>query len=230
MAIQAVAPLRVGQQVALRFELLGPRLRMEGSGRVAWAEQTGQAGVEFLDMPLKPRRLLKEWIFTQFLAMAHHVAWESIFVREASQDARELSFSPQARPPILLAPETARSRPAERTAEPKAEPTKDQTQPRSPWLSAHGSFRTPPWVVDGLILISAVSLFSVISLAMTHATPAWPIALALALGVAGAFGALYALLFAFWIGITPGEHLARQTKGASADEVTSKEEERPRFR
>src|SRR3989442_15985889 len=58
VAIQAVAPLRVNQQVHLRFDLLSPRLRVEGSGQVAWANSMGQAGVEFLTIPQPSRRLL----------------------------------------------------------------------------------------------------------------------------------------------------------------------------
>ena len=44
MAIQAVAPLYVNQQVFLRFDLANPRIRLEATGRVAWADPVGQAG------------------------------------------------------------------------------------------------------------------------------------------------------------------------------------------
>src|SRR5215470_4104215 len=37
VAIQAVAPLRRGQEVTLRFDLLSPRARVEARGHVAWA-------------------------------------------------------------------------------------------------------------------------------------------------------------------------------------------------
>src|SRR6266852_6189718 len=67
IAIQAVAPLRVNQPVYLRFELLSPRLRVETAGRVAWADSTGQAGVEFLAVPQRSQRLLKDWLLTHLL-------------------------------------------------------------------------------------------------------------------------------------------------------------------
>lgn len=221
IAIQAVAPLQLGQEVSLRFELLSPRLRMEITGRVAWADRTGQAGVEFLDISPKSRRLLKEWIFTQFLAMAHHVAWESVFVPAGAQDARELSFSRKARPPIRLEPAMQDLRPAGKLKEPAQPPSPSPAAPKL-WI--------PSWLGDGLILISAVLLFSVISLAITHSAPAWPVGLALALAVAGVFAALYAFLFVFWVGMTPGEHLARLAQGSSVGNVGSEEEEQPRFR
>ena len=47
IAIQAVAPLVVNQQVFLRFELSNPRVRVEATGRVAWVDPMGQAGWSF---------------------------------------------------------------------------------------------------------------------------------------------------------------------------------------
>src|SRR6476646_7869099 len=51
MAVQAVAPLRINQQVFLRFDLANPRVRVEATGRVAWCDPVGQAGIEFLSLP-----------------------------------------------------------------------------------------------------------------------------------------------------------------------------------
>src|ERR1700689_4797851 len=50
IAVQAVAPLLCGQKVFLRFDLANPRVRVEGTGRVAWADPVGQAGIEFLSL------------------------------------------------------------------------------------------------------------------------------------------------------------------------------------
>ena len=38
IAVHAVAALRPGQEVSLRFDLLSPRVRVETRGRVAWAD------------------------------------------------------------------------------------------------------------------------------------------------------------------------------------------------
>src|SRR5881398_2116441 len=43
VAVQAVAPLQVNQQVQLRFELVSPRVHVETTGRVAWADSHGQS-------------------------------------------------------------------------------------------------------------------------------------------------------------------------------------------
>ena len=77
IAIQAVAPLVVNQQVFLRFELSNPRVRVEATGRVAWVDPMGQAGMEFLSLPQRSGRLLKEWIFVQLMALAQHSAGDS---------------------------------------------------------------------------------------------------------------------------------------------------------
>src|SRR5437899_2390108 len=79
IAVHSVAPLSANQQVFLRFELNNPRVRVEGTGRVAWADAMGQAGIEFLTLAQRSRRGLKEWIFIQLLNTAQATA-ESNFV------------------------------------------------------------------------------------------------------------------------------------------------------
>ena len=72
-ALQAVAPLGAGQVVPMRFELLGangvsPRTRMDVEGRVIWALDSGQAGVEFPNLSASSRRQLNEWVLGGLLA------------------------------------------------------------------------------------------------------------------------------------------------------------------
>ena len=217
IAIQAVVPLRVHQEVHLRFELLNPRTRIEARGRVAWADPLGQAGMEFLDMAERPRHQLKEWIFTQLMASAEHAERaESVFIHHGSgADATQLIFSDGARAAIQLEPEGAELLAA--TADVPAR----TASPMS--LSARGLSRT----VDCLLLFCAVLLFAIISLGMTNLFPTWPLALALALGITSAFAAVYWYLFAVCVGMTPGEHLARVAFG-ELEEVD--DEEAPRFR
>jgi len=222
-AIQAVAPLRVNQQVHLRFELLSPHLPVEATGRVAWADPLGQAGVELLAIPQRSRRLLKDWLFTQLLAMAHQAAWGSIFIHgKRGEEAPELLFSSAPRPAIRLEPQEIGS------------PTPRDREDRPATLDVAScpvpiSLRALSWLVDGLILLSAVLLFSLASLAMTHVFPAWPVALALELGVTSIFATLYWFLFVVWIGGTPGTRLA-QFVGGDCNGMNLEEEDTPRFR
>src|ERR1700730_18639099 len=220
IAIQAVAPLCPNQQVFLRFDLAPPRVRVEATGRVAWADPAGQAGVEFLSLPPRSRRLLKEWIFIQLLTMALQ-ATGATYV-ESGEQAAELLFSARSRPTIRFAPEVRAACLAE---------DEDQ-QPRTfdlPWFPFAISASALARLVDGLILLSAVLLFAVICMAMIGAVPAWPVALVLGLGVTSVFAALYWFLFWFWIGGTPGSFLARLT-GDTFDKGDIQADDRPRFR
>ena len=217
IAIQAVVPLRVDQQVQLRFELLNPRTRIEARGRVAWADPLGQAGLKFLDIAERPKHLLKEWIFTQLMATAVHAERaESVFIdHKAGENATQLIFSDGARPAIQLQPEDD---------ELLEEATDSMPLLGSPMtMSAKSLSRT----VDSLLLLCAVLLFAIIALGMTNLFPTWPLAVALALGITSAFAAIYWYLFAVCVGMTPGEQLARVAFGTHEE---PEEEELTRFR
>jgi hypothetical protein len=230
MSLQAVTSLRVGQQIAMRFEFLNPRHRVEAMGCVAWANSLGQAGVEFLDAPASLRRILKDWIFTQLLAAANQVSSESIFSGPgAPAETRELTFSENRRPAILLDPE-----PAVEASLPQALPqlavAPVAALPAVRISSTPSAFPMPWWLVDGLIVTSAVLLFTVIALATTGAAPAWPVATLLLVTAAGIFTALYWFLFVFWTGATPGERLLGLAGSGDHAGRTGPEEEQPRFR
>lgn len=222
MAIQAVTPLFLNQQVVLSFDLANPRVRLEARGRVTWADPIGQAGVEFLALSQRSRRLLKEWILIQLLASAQRSAGEATFFQgKSSHEAAELLFSPAARPAIRLEPEAAAAGPHQASAIPGA--------PNLHGLPFAISAPALSRLVDGLILLSAVLLFAVIGMAMVGAVPPWPVALMIGFSVAAVFTALYRFLFLFWIGRTPGDWLA----GLTGDNCVGNEiraEDRPRFR
>jgi Tfp pilus assembly protein PilZ len=221
IAIQAVAPLQVNQQVFLRFDLTNPRVRVEATGRVAWADPVGQAGVEFLTLSQRSARLLKEWIFVQLLGSAQHSAGDSTLYGENGQEAAELLFSSGARPAIRLQPKAAAGRLSETDKQPRVL--------HLPWFPFAISATALSRLVDGLILLSAVLLFALICMAMVGVVPAWPLALVMGLGVAAVFTVLYRFLFLFWTGGTPGDWLAGLT-GDAFDGTEISADDRPRFR
>jgi hypothetical protein len=219
IAVQAVAALQVNEQVQLRFELLNPRVRVETSGRVAWADSTGQAGVEFRALSRRSQRSLKEWLFTHLLSSAHHAAWNTIFAEPEADHESRLQFSPATRRSIRL--------PA------KAPAVRASQDERRATLHILGTrvgiqVRLLSRLLDGLILTVAVLLFSVVGISMTHISPSWPAGLIILAVVSGFIGCLYGFLFNFWIGATPGASLAR--RACSPDQMHPKEEDRPRFR
>jgi hypothetical protein len=223
LAIQAVAPLYLNQQVFLRFDLANPRARVEATGRVAWADPVGQAGVEFVLLSPRSRRLLKEWILIQLLASAQNSAGDATFFHNHSgQDATELLFSSAARPAIRLEPVRAGGRRSEGAG---SQPGTLQLS----WLPFAVSAPMLSRLVDGLVLLSAVLLFALICIAMVGVVPAWPVALVIGLGVAVVFAVLYRFLFLFWMGGTPGDWLAGINGNAfGGNEIPA--DDRPRFR
>ena len=221
IAVQTVAPFTLNQQIHLRFDLPAPRVRFEATGRVAWTDSWGQAGVEFVDLPPGSERLLKEWIFSQILSAAYLFApCESSAVEgNHAEGATELLFSASPRPVIRIEP-----------AQTSPPVLRDQDAParnvRLPWCPVPMSLHILAKLLDGLVLLCAVLLFAVMAMAITSILLSWPIALALACGVTAVFVALYWFLFVFWIGSTPGEHLAR----LACSEPDFRQEERSRFR
>ncbi len=222
VAIQAVTPVQPNQQIHLRFDLTRPRAHVEAAGRVAWADSRGQAGVEFLDLPERPRRSLKEWIFTQLLGRGEQLARMGlIFVApsagEEAEEASELLFSSCPRPSIHLAP-------VEDTVLTSFDV--ESSTPQT-FRLRHLSFVISPLAlartVDALILIGALLLFWMLALSLTGVLPGWPVTLVLPVA-SGLFAFVYWFLFAVWMDATPGARFARKH---SPEEI---EEDMPRFR
>jgi hypothetical protein len=227
LAIQAVSPLRLNQQVQLRFLLLRPRLQVETLARVAWADARGQAGVQFVNSTDRSRHSLKQWIFTQLLVRADQAAkMGSIFDPDQSAPgAPELLYSASPRPAIRLQP----GRDDASSGLLDLDDGDDEGQKEAD-LRLYGLAvprRTFAHTVDALILVSAVLIFSILAIAATGIVPSSAIALVLGLAVTCIFASLYWFLFAAWNGATPGECLAQV---AGRDSRVSGEEDRPRFR
>ena len=178
-AVQVLVPLHRDQQIKFRLDLSNPRARVEGHGRVVWSDPLGQAGIEFVGLPHRSRRVLKDWLFTQVLADAH---------RAAGDPEAGLLFSFTSRPAIRL------------------EPAQSRRTLRFLWLRV--PLDRFARLVDCLALICAVLLFNVMALTMTDTLPSWPIVIGMVLAVAAVFGGLYWFLFSRWFGITPGRRLA----------------------
>jgi hypothetical protein len=207
LAVQAVGALRAGQEVSLRFDLFSPKVRVDSRGRVAWAEPNGQAGIELLETSPRARRALRDWLLTQMLASAVISGRDSIFsvVRED-----ELTFSPTAPAPIVLQPVAAGISPAA---------VADRT-----WFSF--SERNFAMLLDTVVLLCAVLLFSISSIAVMGGVPAWPLAVPLLITTATIFVAVYQILFSDSLcGATPGVRLARM-----ASTSRENDEQAARFR
>ncbi|GAC1429467.1 MAG: hypothetical protein NVS1B11_04580 [Terriglobales bacterium] len=222
MAIQAVSPLRENQPVHLRFELLNPRVRLEVAGRITWAEPSGQCGVEFLNIPHRSERLLRDWIFIQLLGNAQQLSsTASMFDvpphKKVSQPAEDF---PVRKSPKAQTPKTQTLTSEKLNVGDPQQKVSELFETIS--LSANNFAR----IVDGTVLLSALLLFFVVALSMTHVVPQWPLSIALGIGAAVLFAVVYWFLFVVWNGATPGAHLAILSYRELDEEVLK----RPRFR
>ena len=195
IAVQAVTPLRPGDELALRFELFAPRVRVETRGRVAWAESNGQAGICFTDITSRIQRAVREWILVHMLTAAAVSGRDSMFIPLEQQ----FVLSAAARPAIAL----------------PLEPDLQTVQ----WGLLSLSARSFSTVVDGLILVCGVLLFSVSAIAVMGAVPPLPLAATLLVAASAIFVAAYQLIFSdFLCGASPGRRLAEQAAEAAREE------------
>ena len=205
VSIQSVRPLTPEECVPVRFELLRPRARVEGSGRVVWTDSTNQAGLELLELSQRSRRSLKEWLFTQVLQSGN--ATGPIFVQGQADFADAML-------------------PAE-VVSGAAESLLNQTVMNLPWWPVPITAARLAKLIDSLAVASAVLLFSVVVLAITHMAPAWPLALLLAVVIAAMFSGVYWIVFMVCMGNTAGAILATHLSSQSRE---LEEEDQPRFR
>jgi hypothetical protein len=206
LGVQAVGALWSGQEVELHFELLQPRVRLEARGRVRWADRSGQAGIQFIGLPPRSQRALRDWLFTQILALTAMSGRDSIF-----PEASEVVFS-SAHPRAIFV------HPQRQTLAIRAESLR-----WGPFRLSREGFSI---FVDTLVLLCAVLLFSTSAIVVMDGLPAWPLGVALLATAAIIFGSVYQILFSdFFCGQTPGKRLALLAT-LPADE----EEERNRFR
>ena len=178
--------------------------------------------MQFLNLPQRTRRLLKEWIFTQLLASSYRGSEDSIFL--PAESAVELLFSSPPRPAICLNSSMSRKPDLQNSVLP------DDAIVRFLWCPVAISAGSLSWLIDSLILLSAVLLFLIVSLALTRAQPGWTIVSALALGVACLFTSLYWFLFTMWMGATPGTCLVHRACINAEGGPRPDELDRPRFR
>jgi hypothetical protein len=204
IAIQAVAPMQPGQDVNLRFDLLSPRVRVETRGRVAWADANGQSGIQFDVLPPRMRRAIRDWLFLQMLSSAAVSGRDTIFAMPDPQ----LMLSPEPPRPTITLEDLA--------LDPYPAPNDG--------LQVHWGFLTLSLssfsaCLDTLVLVCAILLFSVSSLAVMGGLPAWPLSAALLITSSTIFVAVYSLIFSeFLCGATPGRRLAKLAAGRSSDE------------
>jgi|SRR5208282_432243 len=168
-----------------------------------------------VSMPGRSQRFLKERVFPQIRSSACSLSSrESPAVdHNRAEVAIDRLFSASPRPAIQLEPQ----------------PTAPQRF-RLQWCPVAISLSALTKLLDGLILLCAILFFAVIAMVMTNILPTWPVTILLAMGITAVFVILYWFLFVFWIGSTPGEHLAQMACSESMNRTHGEQEDQPRFR
>jgi len=235
IAVQAVAAVRPGQQLLVRFEV-PPRLRVEASGEVMWADSAGQCGIRFLDLSHTMARRVDEWIFGDLLgsgALLSHQAGTMLsalsngarlvttpeVADEAEDDGLIVSPSPMKVIELPARPDAAPPR-MHNDAEPSPAGSSDLD-----WLSQPLSRRSITWLVNTLTVVAGLLLFVLVFLSVTREVPKWPAAMAA--GATVAVAVLYWGFFKLFWGCSPGARLARL---AGYDPEEEEEPESARFR
>ena len=183
-AIQAVAALREGQSLRLRFDLLNPKVRLDVRAVVSWANPSGQAGVRFTEMSRQSSRQLNDWIFGNLFRTLEQAS--PTFPLQSDQDDLILSASP--RPAIRVG-----------FLSPPKPTVRADARISLAWWPLPILPSTLARFMDGLILFSASLMFFCVFLAVAREMPAWPLAVLVGAGVCGFFTALYWCLGA-WLG------------------------------
>lgn len=241
LAVQAVAPLRAGQFVRVRFELRSPRIVVQARGEVLWSEASGQMGIRFVDLPPRMVRQLNEWIFGDLLAVLplHTSNAKNLFGAQAENRSERsggeksdgLLLSPTARKVIPLtgadSPKriSASSTLHEEAALAPVTVAKRETVSRTldlDWLSRPLSGMTLILTVDALIVFAATLLFFLVFIAVSGEMPEWPINLALGAAIAIFVGSFYWGFFHTLGGTTMGASLARLAKSSDNAKDTEK--------
>ena len=225
VGIQAVAPLREKQRIRVRFELRHPRLQIDSPGEVAWADSSGECGIRFLGLSAHAGREIKEWIFGNLLdSIFRDAAQDRPLLRAAGQSAREdgLIFSTRPRPVIPLDPPRAwHADPS--LPHPAAEAVPEQNfVPASyaelDWLSRPLSARALATLIDSLVILAALLIFTVIFLAMANELPSWQLTAAGLIASAALVAIAYWILCSLFGGATLGVRLAQIAGAEPRDE------------
>jgi hypothetical protein len=243
VAIQAVAPLKPLQTVRLRFELRHPSVRVDAHGEVTWATSSGQCGVRFVDLAPRARRQINQWIFGNLLDFIPQDAGGTAsilapsLVSDGLEESDGLIVSAVPRPVIQLGskPDATFERKLEQVRIPTAErpvildpeSSRDRSEASQGWFSQPLSGRTVRLLVDSLVVIAGLLLFSFVFLATARELPRWSVTMG-SLVLAGVFvTTAYWTLLALFGESSLGERVARL---ATRDLDDPTEGAGPRFR
>jgi PilZ domain-containing protein/RDD family protein len=233
VAVQAVAAVRPGRQMQVRFELRSPRLRVETRGEVVWSTPSGRCGIRFLDLSPRTIRQIDEWIFASLLTALPPYAGsnESFFGTKSlalvagKEEANENDGLMVSASPVKIIELPLRSDAREPTHTHQAVENLSQASAELDWLSRPISGRSLAWTINTLAVLAALLLFALVFLSVMREPPQHPVAMVFAAAILVA--AFYWGFFWIFAGGSLGARLAR-LRDSNAD--GQDEEKEARFR
>ncbi|HZQ94337.1 MAG TPA: PilZ domain-containing protein [Candidatus Sulfotelmatobacter sp.] len=219
VGVQAVAAVRSGQEVRVRFELRYPKLRVEARAQVMWSNSSGQCGARFLDLSPTLRRQMQEWIFGNLLQGASLHADRGMFATPLLHPGRDVPAACVEEDGLMVSstpvkvidfPEISgpgsHNAPGHLLSETQAAPLEWLLQP----LSGQGL----SWTVNILAVLAGLLLFALVFLSITQESPSWTVALA----GAAVVPLMYWGFFQLFGGCSLGERMARLAANEDGDE------------
>jgi len=210
---------------------------------VTWVTSSGQCGVRFVDLSLRARRQINQWIFGSLLDFMPPDAGGTASILTLSpvsdglKESDGLIVSALPRPVIRLGSKVDQT--FERKLEPVRMPTAERpvifdpessrnaSEQSQDWFSQPLSGRTVALLVDSLVVIAGLLLFSLVFLATARELPRWSVTIG-SLILAGAFvSTAYWTLLSLFGESSLGERVARL---ATRDLNNPTEGAGPRFR
>jgi hypothetical protein len=203
---------------------------VEATGQVAWANEFGQAGIAFLNLPPRPERALKEWLMTDLLAAASELAPSRAPIFSPAADTVVGDSLIMSAAPIPSIPVATSDSAADDSGMHVAEVARSPEMPlHFSWWPTDISPRLFARVVDSLVIVSAVLLFTIIAIESTGVVPTFWTATPFSVLLTVVFAGIYWVLFTRLAGRTLGRQLAQMAAEDFAW-MRNPEEEDARFR
>lgn len=213
IAVQAVAAVRLDQELRVRFELRHPKVQVEARGQVMWSTVSGQCGIRFLDLSARTSRQIQEWIFGNLLEAAAQHAERAMFGASRREfPAIEEDGLIVSAAPVTVIDLPVDAEPLERSS-PLSVGSEDQPA-RLEWLSQPLSGARLSWTVNALAVFAGLLLFALVFLSVAHEVPSWPVVLA----GAAVVPLMYWGFFQMFGGASLGARLARLAGSELDDE------------
>jgi hypothetical protein len=109
MSIRTTGPLEIGRKLNLSLDLSETKTRIRAPGQVIWSDDSGRAGIRFVQLAGQSLQQLKEWLFVNILSAYDHARSYASSGDGDGYEGKRNEFVPVAPGPDLSRPGSSRS-------------------------------------------------------------------------------------------------------------------------